>query len=96
MKKVTIPATAKRVPVRPVALGEATGHHHSFAALADHEKVDDLIEMYEHEGNTYVRVTGAGAALLHQEHKAHEVPAGDYAIVIQEQVTDWGTAPVRD
>jgi len=29
-KTAKIPAAAKRVPLRPVALGEVTGHHHSF------------------------------------------------------------------
>lgn len=94
---MNIPSTAERIRIRPVALGEATGHHHSFASLLDRPDVDELIEMYEDtDGTIYVRVTDAGVALTHQEHKAHEVPVADYIVRIQEQVTDWGVAPVVD
>ena len=98
MMKTAIPANAKRVPLRPVALGEVTGHHHSFMSnVAD--DVSDLVEMYEGEdGETYVRVLGepGDVSLVHQEHKAHVVPPGDYAVTIQQECTDWGAKPVID
>jgi hypothetical protein len=98
MMKTAIPKTAKRVPLRPVALGEVTGHHHSFMSnVAD--DVAELVEMYEGEdGQTYVRVLGepGEVSLVHQEHKAHIVPPGDYAVTIQQECTDWGAKPVID
>jgi len=98
MMKTAIPANAKRVPLRPVALGEVTGHHHSFMSnVAD--DVADLVEMYEgRDGKTYVRVLGepGDVSLVHQEHKAHVVPPGDYAVTIQQECTDWGARSVID
>jgi hypothetical protein len=98
MMKTAIPKTAKRVPLRPVALGEVTGHHHSFMSNVT-DDVADLVEMYEGEdGKTYVRVLGepGDVSLVHQEHKAHVVPPGDYAVTIQQENTDWGAKPVID
>lgn len=99
MMKSVIPATAKRVPLRPVALGEVTGHHHSFMSNVAEVDVAELVEMYESEdGKTYVRVLGnsGDVSLVHQEHKAQVVPAGDYSVTIQQENTDWGSKPVVD
>ena len=98
MMKSVIPATAKRVPLRPVALGEVTGHHHSFMSNVETD-VANLVEMYEGlDGETYVRVRGEAGdvSLVHQEHKAHVVPPGEYSVVIQQENTDWGARPVAD
>lgn len=87
-----IPKDAKRIDTRPLALGEATGHHHSLA-------VDEaeLVEMYEKDGETFVRVLGDGIPVQHQEHKPHVVPAGaEFGIRIATEVNDWGKVPVRD
>jgi hypothetical protein len=97
--KTTIPETAKRVPLRPVALGEVTGHHHSFMSNVAEVDVADLVEMYEGEdGKIYVRVLGeeGNVSLVHQEHKAHMVTPGDYSVTIQQENTDWGSRPVAD
>jgi hypothetical protein len=86
-----IPKDAKRIKTRPLALGEATGHHHSL--VADEA---DCVEMYEKDGETYVRVTG-GAVVQHQEHKPAVIPAKtEWGIHIATEVTDWGRAPVQD
>jgi hypothetical protein len=87
-----IPKDAKKIPMRPLALGEATGHHHSLVC----EEVD-AVEMYEKDGETYVRIVGDGAAVQHQEHKPSTVPAStEWGIRIATEVNDWGRAPVRD
>ncbi len=94
-----IPESAKRVPLRPAALGEVTGHHHSFMSNVAEIDVADLVEMYEGEdGKTYIRVLGepGEVSLVHQEHKAHVVPAGEYEVTIQQENTDWGAQPVAD
>ncbi len=97
--KNEIPKNAKRIPLRPVALGEVTGHHHSFISNMAEVDVADLIEMYEgNDGKTYVRVLGAEGAvsLVHQEHKAHVVAPGEYSVTIQHEETDWGARPIAD
>jgi len=93
-----IPKDAKRIPLRPAALGEVTGHHHSFMSNVETD-VADLVEMYEGlDGKTYVRVLGdpGEVSLVHQEHKAHVVPPGDYSVTIQQENTDWGARAVID
>jgi len=60
----SIPRDAHKISVRPLALGEVTGHKHQVA-------VEDLdsVEMYEQEGHTYLRVTGDGdISIVHEEH----------------------------
>jgi hypothetical protein len=99
MTNTKIPKQAKRVLLRPVALGEVTGHHHSFMSNVAAVDIADLVEMYEGEnGETYVRVLGepGDVSLVHQEHKAHEVAPGEYSVVIQQENTDWGARPVAD
>jgi hypothetical protein len=96
--QTTIPESAKRIALRPVALGEVTGHHHSFMSNVA-EDVDNLVEMYEGEdGKTYVRVLGdpGDVSLVHQEHKAHNVAPGEYVVTIQQEETDWGAQKVAD
>jgi autonomous glycyl radical cofactor GrcA len=90
-----IPADAKRIAVRPLALGEKTGHHHSLV-VEEPAKLEDQVEMYEKDGQIFVRVTGEGVRLMHQEHKTHAVPEGEYRVVIQQENTDWGPRPVVD
>lgn len=97
--KTNIPANAKRIPLRPVALGEVTGHHHSFMSNVAEVDVANLVEMYEGEdGQTYVRVNGGegDVSLVHQEHKAHVVSPGEYSVTIQQENSDWGARPVVD
>ena len=99
IRSKVIPKDAKRVPLRPVALGEVTGHHHSFMSNIAEADVADLVEMYEGpDGKTYVRVLGepGGVSLVHQEHKAHTIPPGEYSVTIQQENTDWGARPVLD
>jgi hypothetical protein len=95
-----IPKNAKLIPLRPLALGEVSGHHHSLCALDDNVDLDDVAQMYEvadEQGTrTYLRVTGDCVALTHQEHKAHTIPPGDYCVLVQQENTDWGAAQVRD
>lgn len=94
-----IPAGAKKIAVRPIALGERTGHHHSLAVL-DQEaevKIEDAVDMYEHEGQTYVRIKAEGVALTHQQHKSHAMPIGaEFVYIPQVENTDWGSRQVMD
>jgi hypothetical protein len=95
-----IPKNAKKIALRPLALGEKTGHHHSLYIEAGGVALEDAAEMFEveTEGGVkhYLRITAEGVSLQHQEHKTHAVPPGEYEIVIQTEVTDWGRAKVID
>ncbi len=94
-----IPENAKRIPLRPIALGEVTGHHHSL--MADPGVcLEDAAEMFEvatDDGvQTFLRITGDGVRIVHQEHKASPVAPGEYRVVIQQEQADWGTRQVAD
>jgi len=57
----------------------------------------ELVEMYEKDGETFVRVLGDGIPVQHQEHKPHACPEGaEFGIRVATEVNDWGKAPVRD
>src|SRR5215469_10498840 len=97
VRTAEIPADATPIPPRPLALGEKTGHHHSLMVDEPETAIEDAVEMYEKDGQIYVRIKDESAvSLVHQEHKAHKVPPGDYAIIIQQEETDWGTRQVAD
>lgn len=96
-EKNVIPTDAKRIPIRPLALGEKTGHHHSMVMDQPEIAIEDAVEMYEKDGETYVRIKEEGVSLVHQEHKAHpSIAPGDYRVVIQQEETDWGSRQVAD
>lgn len=95
VRQRAIPEGATKVDVRPLALGEKTGHHHSLA-VAEPMALEDCVEMYEKDGEVFVRIQEDGVVLTHQEHKSHAIPAGDYQVVIQQENTDWGAKPVLD
>lgn len=73
-----------------LALGEATGHHHSIADIG--------VEMFE-TANTvdrWLRIGEAGATLAHQEHAAINLPQGDYIVRIQREYNPEMTRQVTD
>ena len=85
IKTTAIPAEA--TPVKPrmgnrlvVAEGEATGHHHSFAAGS--------CALLEHGPDLYLDVPEGGAALEHQEHDTILVDAGVYHGIRQSEWID--------
>ena len=49
-----------------------------------------------YKSQTFLRVTGDGVSLVHQEHKAHVVAPGEYRVTVQQENTDWGARPVVD
>ena len=94
-----VPAEAKRIANRPIALGERTGHHHSLMT-ASGAGLEDAVEMYEVETpdgvKTYMRINQDGVSLVHQQHKAHPLEKTDYVYVPQVENSDWGTRAVVD
>ena len=97
LKPATIPSGAKRIALRPIALGERTGHHHSLMSNVE-TPVEELVEMYEKDGQTFVRVLGEpeSVSLVHQQHKAHTLAPTEYVYVPQVENTNWGTRLVID
>ncbi|SRR6266542_6843416 len=63
-----------------LAYGEVTGHAH---------KVDDLAhaEVLEIENGLYLRVGEEGVRVIHEEHGAIMLPAGNYEVEIQREYT---------
>lgn len=72
--KSAIPADAKRIPLRPFALGEITGHSHQVAP-----DYADQVEMYEgSDGQVYVRIVGdVEVPVIHEDHD----PAGTVSLL---------------
>jgi hypothetical protein len=73
----------KQIKSPTLALGERTGHHHTFTeggaiAFAD----DELAATAD-----YVRVTAPEAPLTHQEHETIVFPKGDYESLKQMEYT---------
>lgn len=90
----TIPTTFKQThtPFPTLALGEVSGHHHSFrdggaVAFANDEKAP-LAEA--------IRVTADRAVLTHEEHSPITFPQGDYESLKQVEDQDGEFAQVRD
>lgn len=79
---------------KTVALGEATGHHHTF---------DGDVMLYEDKG-TELAINDRGilidvindSVLTHQEHAPIEVPKGKYKRIIQREYTPEGIVNVAD
>lgn len=90
-----IPKDAKRIPFRPFAYGEKTGHSHCVV-------VEDvpLCEMYEKDGVIFVRALGD----LHVRHEDHDptatisvLPKGfEGEIVIAKEYDEEGDFRVAD
>jgi hypothetical protein len=97
LRPATIPPDAKKIALRPIALGEHTGHHHSLMTCTE-TPVEELVEMYEKDGKTYVRALGdpSEVALVHQQHKAQRLASQEYVYVPQVENSDWGTRQVID
>ena len=57
-----IPRGAKKISLRPFALGEKTGHAHCIS-IADEAKA----QMFEMDGRTFLRVSKDGEISIHHE-----------------------------
>ena len=69
-----IPKNATRKAGRAiVAFGEHTGHAH--------EVIGESVTVLEHDGTLYLSAPHGGT-IKHEEHKAFEIPPGDYTIGI--------------
>ena len=73
-----IPETATAVPSNSdritVALGELTGHAHTFAAR------EARLFREEPSGRSFFAIADGGAALVHEEHDPIQIPEGRYEL----------------
>ena len=91
-----IPAGAQPVPAQNgrvvLALGEATGHHHSIGSGARLFRPDDMPA----GPGGFLEVGAAGATLEHQEHQSIFLPSGLYQQAIQVEETSAAVRRVED
>jgi hypothetical protein len=74
----SVPFSAHRRPAAILARGEATGHMH---------RIEDprSVEVYDHDGMGYLRVTAGSARLVHDEHLPIDLPHGVYRFWMQRE-----------
>lgn len=86
----TIPSGKTKTRKCTLALGEATGHHHTI--------LDGAIGYADDEISTaeYITVEKALAKLEHQEHATIDLPRGNYQVIIQSEYTPEAIKKVSD
>ena len=86
--KPTDSLKGKKLSHLTLAEGEVTGHSHRIA--------EGQAELYEKEGTLYLRVLSPKATLIHEEHKAIEIPQGNWMVRIQREYEPYGWRYVAD
>jgi hypothetical protein len=84
-----IPAAARRRAGSVLAYGEITGHSHRFSDPS-------AVELWEHHGELFVRVTAASATVVHEEHQPLTLPHGFYRVWMQREYTPQAIRTVVD
>ena len=96
-----VPVKALPKSLRPVeaeagrvilARGEATGHHHSFA-------LSERVALFREDGSgggLFLSVSGAPAALEHQEHSTLAIPVGKWEVRGQREYSPEAIRRVAD
>jgi hypothetical protein len=75
-----------------LALGEATGHHHSIAAGSG----VTMFRANEGDGGLYLSISGSPVSLEHQEHTALTIKPGNYEVRIQRTMQSGQARRVAD
>lgn len=78
-----LPRDARPLPRGPLALGEATGHHHSIT-VGEYQRYESPAEV----GVQFVDVTSEYAILTHQEHRPQVLLRGLYRVEIQKEFVE--------
>lgn len=71
---------AKKNKELTLALGEATGHHHTMYPV----KKDGWVKSIEVKGQRFIEV-GVDYFLRHQEHKEHQISPGIYRVPMEDE-----------
>ncbi len=72
-KVAAVPAGAQKRDGTTLAYGEVTGHSHRIHQTND-------AQLWASGGETFLEITGNSATLIHEEHKAIELPKGIYRV----------------
>lgn len=68
LQTASLPAGAKKIPPRPLALGEVSGHAHVVVPAAPPTETEiQGFDLFEINGETYVVTGGDGARLEHMK-----------------------------
>ncbi|HBB35812.1 MAG TPA: hypothetical protein DDZ80_06365 [Cyanobacteria bacterium UBA8803] len=78
----------KKLTHLTLAEGEVTGHSHRIS--------NGEAELYEQDGTLYLRVLSETATLTHEEHKAIQIPQGNWMVRIQREYEPEGWRYVAD
>ncbi len=78
----------KKLPHLTLAEGEVTGHSHRIS--------EGEAQLYEKDGTLYLRVFSEKATLTHEEHKAIQIPHGNWMVRIQREYEPEGWRYVAD
>ena len=84
----TVGKNEKLLPHLTLAEGEVTGHRHRIS--------DGQAELYEKNGTLYLKVLSDAATLTHEEHKAIQIPQGNWMVRIQREYEPEGWHYVAD
>lgn len=84
----SVPDKAEEKKGLTLAEGEVTGHSHRIS--------EGMAQMFKFDSKVYLRVTSERAALVHEEHKRIDLPAGDYEVIIQQDYEPDGWKRVQD
>lgn len=71
-----------------LAYGEVTGHSHRIS--------EGVAGVFEFDDKAYLKIQSELATLSHEEHKALQIPQGEYEIIIQKDYTPDGWKKVQD
>lgn len=85
----SIPTAAVKCTHVVLAEGEMTGHAHRIAEAR-------AAELYELNGDRFLRVLAAQATLVHEEHGPIVLNRGDYRVWRQREYSPRGARVVRD
>jgi hypothetical protein len=85
----SIPAIAKLRPDVILARGEITGHAHRIESPSS-------AELWELDGQLYIKVVADSARIVHEEHKPITLARGLYRVWQQREYTPQKIRPVYD
>jgi hypothetical protein len=84
-----IPHEAHPRPGAVLARGEVTGHAHRIER-------PDTADLWELNGELYLRITADSARVVHEEHRPVTLTQGVYRVWMQREYTPQAIRPVRD
>lgn len=85
----SVPKGAKKRKGTTIALGEATGHHHTLHKLDINTQINIMDYVQDLINQTFVEIQGGKAVLKHQEHAPLVIEPGVYEVKIEHGIDPW-------